>query len=91
MILNNLRDKLSKIPLAYLSYGILKPCYRCSYQKSNEPILIFSKSRGPRIVIFPKIATLVRFGDCIGFETCGRCFEQSKMNSTKFPCKWSVI
>ena len=71
-------------------YGILKPCYRCVYQHTNEPILIFSKHRGPRVIIIPdKGKAYVRKGKCIGFEKCGKCFEA--IESDKYPCDWREI
>jgi len=70
-------------------YTIFRPCRRCVYQKSHEPILIFSKTRGPRIIIFPNKAVYVRTGECVGFKKCGRCFEA--ISDPNFPCKWKKI
>ncbi len=80
----------SNIPNNILAYGILKSCKRCSYQKSNESILIYSKDRGPRIVMGSGIV-LVKYGDCIGYKNCGKCFEQSLINNNTLPCKWKKI
>jgi hypothetical protein len=73
-----------------MSYGILKPCWRCSYQKRYEPILIFSKDRGPRILMIPDNGVYVRDGECISFEKCGKCFHQININS-ELPCKWKKL
>jgi len=72
-----------------VAYGIFRPCKRCVYQKSHEPILIVSKTRGPRIIIIPNKKVYVRKGDCIGFKECGKCFEA--INSDKYPCKWKSL
>ena len=72
-----------------LSYGIMKPCFRCTYQKSGEVILIFSKSRGPRIIM-KKGNVYVRKGDCIGYNKCSKCFEAVEDNFN-VPCEWIKI
>ena len=72
------------------AYGILRPCRRCVYQRLHEPILIFSKERGPRVIIVPLEGCYVRIGKCIGFRECGKCFEAIKDDS-KYPCKWVKI
>jgi hypothetical protein len=74
-----------------LTYGILKPCWRCVYQRSNEPILIYSEFRGPRIIVRKEGHTFVRGKDCVGFEICGRCFEQCIMNDPSLPCEWAKL
>jgi len=71
-----------------LQYGILKPCYRCVYQKSHEPILIYSFRRGPRIVVKYKNRTYVRHGKCIGFSKCGKCTEAIEKTLKNIPCSW---
>lgn len=72
------------------SYGILSPCYRCSYQKSNEPVLIFSSKRGPRVILRDN-EVYVRNGECIGFKKCGHCFEQLGNKDNKLDCRWNKI
>ena len=73
-----------------MSYGILSPCWRCSYQKRYEPILIFSNDRGPRIIMYPDKGVYVRGGKCIGFEKCGKCFEVFNKEHT-LSCKWKKL
>ena len=81
------RDKLGP---GSTTYGIFKACRRCVYQKSHEPILIVSKTRGPRIIIIPNKKLYVRKGKCIGFKECGRCFEAIE-GEGNLPCKWIEI
>jgi len=69
------------------TYSIFKPCRRCVYQKSHEPILIISKTRGPRIIIIPNEKVYVRKGKCIGYKECGKCFEAIEKKD-KYPCRW---
>jgi len=69
-------------------YGILRPCRRCVYQGSYEPILIISKNRGPRVIINLDHKCYVRKGECLGFSTCGRCFEQCLKKDPSIPCEW---
>ena len=71
------------------TYGILKKCDRCTYAKSYEPILIFSKSRGPRIIMVhrPTMAVYVRHEQCTGFSECGKCFEAVE-DCSEYPCLW---
>jgi len=83
-ILDMFRDKLGP---GSTTYAILKPCRRCVYQKSHEPILIFSKDRGPRVIIIPNQGCYVRRGKCLGFKNCGKCFEAIEKNM-ELPCKW---
>lgn len=78
------------IPQSTLFYGILKPCYRCTYQRGNEPILIFSKDRGPRIIMHSK-DVFVMEGKCVGYENCGLCFEQVCIQEDTLPCKWKKL
>lgn len=68
------------------AYGILKACRRCVYQKSHEPILLVSKDRGPRIIIIPGSGCYVRQGSCIGYDKCGKCFEQVEKQTLN--CQW---
>jgi len=70
-------------------YGILRPCRRCVYQGSYEPILIISKHRGPRIIILPGKKVYVRKGKCVGYKECGHCFEA--IDSSNYPCQWKEI
>ncbi|MEM2260851.1 MAG: hypothetical protein QXK24_00220 [Ignisphaera sp.] len=80
-----LKDKLGPGSTAY---GILKPCRRCAYQKSHESILIFSKERGPRIIIVPGGKCFLRQGDCLGLSKCSNCFEQVNNPTDVLPCRW---
>jgi len=73
-----------------LSYGILKPCYRCVYCKSKEPALIISMMRGPRVIVNYKGKTYARRGKCLGFKECGKCFE-AIIDPKDLPCKWHKI
>lgn len=70
------------------SWGILHACYRCRYAKSHEPILIFSKHRGPRVIVNLDDHTYVRRGDCIGFENCKKCFTRCTLHNNELPCNW---
>ena len=72
-----------------LAYGVLKPCYRCVYAKSYEPILIFSKFRGPRVIMMhkPSNYVYVRHKNCLGMNKCGKCFDAIE-DSSMFPCEW---
>ena len=71
------------------TYGVLKPCYRCRYAKTYEPILIFSRDRGPRIIVNLDKNTYVRHNDCLGYSKCQKCFEvASNPNKSKLPCTW---
>lgn len=73
------------------NWGILQSCNRCRYGKSHEPILIFSKDRGPRVILdHNKRDKYVRKGDCIGFQKCGKCFEVAidKVKDSTIPCEW---
>lgn len=74
-----------------MNYGILAPCYRCTYQKSHEPILIFSLYRGPRVIVNLEGKSYVRFKDCLGLEKCNKCFDQCKVSSKDLPCEWKEI
>jgi hypothetical protein len=87
--IKKLRDFFS-IPNNTLFYGILKPCMRCVYQRVNEPVLIFSMYRGPRIILFHNEIYL-KEGNCVGYELCGRCFEQVSINDNSLSCKWKRI
>jgi hypothetical protein len=86
-----LKDKEVKpTPPGGMAYGIFSTCRRCAYQKSYEPILIFSKDRGPRIIIIPPEGKVfLRQGECIGFKSCGECF--NAITSNEFKCKWKEI
>ena len=86
-IVDYLKDKLGP---GSTVYGIFRPCRRCVYQKSHEPILIISKTRGPRIIIVPNKAVYVRKGECIGYKICGKCFEAIE-NRVEVSCKWIQI
>ena len=81
---------LSNSPGSY-SYVIFKPCYRCVYSKKFEPVLIYSRDRGPRVIVNFKGSTYVRQGECIGFKQCGKCFEQIIKIDPSLPCKWRRI
>jgi len=70
-------------------YTIFKACRRCVYAKSHEPVLIYSKHRGPRVIVNLEGKTYVRTGECIGFKKCGKCFEAVKRND--LPCKWKEL
>lgn len=86
-LIKNFFRKLSrKLEVPFLSYGILKKCTRCVYGKSHEPILIFSRDRGPRIIIFPNSKCYLRHGECLGFKECGKCFEA--IGDPGFKCEW---
>jgi hypothetical protein len=86
-----LKDRFSSIPNSSLFYGVLKPCYRCTYQKSNEPILIISKTRGPRIIVNLNKVSYVRQEECIGYASCGKCFDQALLGNLDVPCKWKSL
>lgn len=81
---------LFSIPKNTLFYGVMRPCFRCAYQRRNEPIIIFSKLRGIRILVSNNEAYL-REGECVGYEICGRCFEQCFLNDKSLPCKWKKL
>jgi len=72
-------------------YTILKPCYRCVYAKRYEPILIYSFSRGTRIVVNYNGSTYVRFGNCIGFTNCNNCLKKIDNPKIDTPCIWKKI
>jgi hypothetical protein len=78
------KDKLEP---GALSYGILKKCSRCVYAKSAEPVLIYSRNRGPRIMFYNG-RTYVRRGNCTGFSRCGKCFEQIENLDKSLRCQW---
>lgn len=81
----------SRIGPGSATYGILKRCPRCVYQYSWEPILIFSKERGPRIIVNLEGNNYVREGPCPeGFGQCGKCFE-AVLDPSKFKCKWKAF
>jgi len=73
------------------SYGILKPCRRCVYQNTWEPILIYSFDRGPRIIVNLEGKTYVRKGECLGFQKCFHCLEKVKKKPLELPCEWIEI
>lgn len=73
-----------------LSYGILRPCYRCVYCKSKEPALIISMMRGPRVIVNYNGKTYTRMGKCLGYSNCGKCFKAID-NNLNLPCKWKHI
>jgi len=72
-------------------YTILKPCYRCVYAKRYEPVLIYSFTRGVRIIVNYKDSTYVRKGDCIGFNNCNYCLEKIDNPKLRYPCTWKKI
>ncbi|RLF22433.1 MAG: hypothetical protein DRN15_09080 [Thermoprotei archaeon] len=82
--------RLFTLPVQGMAYGILRPCYRCVYAKSHEPVLIFSMHRGPRVIVNLDGDTYVRTGKCIGFRECGLCFEAAR-GKKDLPCKWRKI
>jgi len=87
-MLKKLKDLLKdKLGPGSTAYRIFKPCRRCVYQKSYENILIFSRERGPRIIITSDGRTFVREGPCIGFQQCGKCFEVIE-GKEKRKCTW---
>jgi len=87
-LFSKLRNFFGNLSRPGISYGILKPCRRCVYGKSSEPILIFSIHRGPRVIVNYGSKTYVRIGSCLGFKECGKCFEQVKKVDSSLPCKW---
>ena len=86
--LQNLFGNIKKPPL---SYGILKACYRCNYARIQEPVLVISMMRGPRVIVNYKGKTYVRRGKCIGFKDCGFCFKQIEEPEEDIVCKWKEI
>jgi len=87
-LFSKLRNFFGNLSRPGISYGILKPCRRCVYGKSSEPILIFSMHRGPRIIVNYDGKTFVRKGDCLGFQKCGQCFKKIVEPSLPVPCMW---
>jgi hypothetical protein len=86
--LRRLFNRLSSLSPNSYTYGILKPCRRCVYGKSSEPILIFSMHRGPRIIVNYDGKTFVRKAECLGFQKCGRCFDKLANPGLQVPCEW---
>jgi len=72
-------------------YAILRPCYRCVYQKSHEPILIISQTRGPRVIVNLDGKTYLRKGKCLGYKECGKCFKAARESIPELPCKWILL
>ena len=87
--LSKLSKFFSRIPYTSLAYGIRKPCYHCTYQKHDD-ILLISKQKEVRIIMYGDGKVYARRGDCIGYIKCGKCFEAVKDNS-KFSCYWVKI
>lgn len=85
-----LTDKLGK---GSYTYGILKPCRRCVYGKSTEPILIFSlrRDRGVRCIVNYNKNTYTRRGKCLGFNNCCKCLEKIDNPNLDLPCNWIKI
>jgi len=75
-----------------LTYGILKPCYRCTYAKSFSGMLCISDKRGPRAIVNFNGSTYARSNrsKCLGWQECGKCFE-AVIDDSKFPCKWNEL
>lgn len=72
-----------------ISYGILKPCYRCVYAKSTEPIVFVSGSTlEVKCILYQKKPLYVRRGSCLGVKNCFRCFEKIQDPSIDLPCVW---
>lgn len=67
------------------AYVILKPCKRCVYQKSYEPVLIYSLHRGPRVIVEPNGNCYVRVSECVKCNDLTECFRQVNLQSK---CKW---
>jgi len=77
-----------KVP-GSLFYGILKPCYRCVYGKSSEPIYIVSgMSKQIKVVINLRRKTYAVRG-CLGIDRCTQCLTDHVPLS--LPCKWIEI
>jgi hypothetical protein len=91
LIFKNILDKLRNYDGNLMSYGILPSCRRCVYGKSHEPLLIFSKDRGPRIIVNLDSNTYVRHKDCLGFSNCGKCFEAVTYSDSTLPCIWAKL
>jgi len=72
-------------------YSILKPCYRCVYAKRYEPVLIVSKTRGPRIIVNLDGKTYVRKGQCLGKECPIYCECWKAIEREDLPCKWKPL
>ena len=75
-----------------LSYGIFRPCRHCVYGKHGEKVLQLTDRRGPRVIVINNTKkAYARHGKCIGFNECGKCFEQIKEHNDDLPCKWVEI
>ena len=77
-----------------MAYAVLKPCHRCVYGKSTEPILIYSlrRDRGVRCVVNYNHKTYTRRGKCLGFKVaCDKCLSKIDGNEPDLPCKWIEI
>ena len=86
-----LKNMASDSGVDLVTYGILRPCYRCKYAKSREPVLVISEKRGPRVIVNYNKKTYARRGDCIGYKECGKCFEQIDNKDSNLPCVWRKI
>lgn len=73
-----------------VTYGILKPCYRCSFGKSREAVLHITDRRGVRVITKDN-SMYIRKGECLGYDKCGKCFEQIINKSESLPCVWKKI
>ena len=86
------RYRKSNNPLSSTSYGIMRACHRCVYQKSYESVVIVSEIRGPRIIILMPEGKLYRreSKECLGMDKCGKCIKVVK-GEVLAPCEWKEI
>jgi hypothetical protein len=71
-----------------ITYGILKPCYLCTYGDKYNGTLISTKSREARVILLEGKAW-VRKGECLGLKNCYKCYEQINKPDENLPCKWN--
>jgi len=84
------------IAMTCIQFGILKACYRCTYGKSRERLIIISgggydNRQGKVLIIIDHKNKKVYFnkGDCIGINNCNRCIED--LNKDNLPCYFKEI
>lgn len=86
---NRLFNFFKDLSKGTISYGILRPCFRCVYGKSIDHTLILNHNGIVKCIISPHRKLYVRRGNCLGIRNCTvDCLEEINNKSDRVPCEW---